>query len=299
MSWIMQPEGRLRHLTTDEVCSASSWKPSAGKSTTDQVPSSPLCMQYRKNTTSRAATRGDGNCTSACIKRRDPLPRWPEAAPWLMTCMVLALDTIEGNSSIHLFASRKASTSVMLFMMTTALSRDPSVLASAAAEAPPCFPPSNGQLNILACSSAAMTSELEPRRRTQSGSPARHILARVSAAVAARSSTSCMSCSWTAAMAPMYDAVAWWSVICCGGARTGWMRSPQPMTGDWSVKCCEKTLMSRSTGGMSTGGGADKQPSADADRLGWRPPPYLVAMHARRSSSSLSLAFSMRSCCSS
>uniref|UniRef100_A0A0A9C0X0 Uncharacterized protein n=1 Tax=Arundo donax TaxID=35708 RepID=A0A0A9C0X0_ARUDO len=147
--------------------------------------------------------------------------------------MVLALDTIEGNSSIHLFASRKASTSVMLFMMTTALSRDPSVLA---AEAPSCFPPSTGQLNIRACSSAAMTSEQAPRRHTQSGSPALHILARVSAAVAARSSTSCLSCSWTGAIAPMYDVEAWCSVICCDGAMTGWMRSPQPMTGDWSVK---------------------------------------------------------------
>nr|ACR36862.1 unknown [Zea mays] len=74
MSWMMQPEGRLQHLTTDGVCSASSWNPSAGKSTRDQVPSSPLCTQYLKNTTSRAGTKGDGNCNSACIKRRDPLP---------------------------------------------------------------------------------------------------------------------------------------------------------------------------------------------------------------------------------
>jgi hypothetical protein len=35
---------------------------------------------------------------------------------------------------------------------------------------------------------------------------------------------------------------------------------------------------------MSTGGGADKQTSADDDMLGCRPPPYRVAMHAKRSS---------------
>ena len=34
---------------------------------------------------------------------------------------------------------------------------------------------------------------------------------------------------------------------------------------------------------MSTAGGADKQPSED-DMLGCRPPPYRVAMHAKRSS---------------